>query len=291
VWLWQFLLTLYGYVKTYIYRICEDDYNLAQPDLTTKPQNTRFLIANLMFGSFAVFVLLSKMNFLNSPSGNTLLNARTSFEDAPICAPIRDLPFWAIFILAELASFIVLVGAWLSAWTTSCLQARLAGQTADPSAHKFRICAPMSGSVTSRTRRLHRVMAPALFLAMIVTAYLASNHVKRVQENCDDETARRFSYSLSLLDAIVCPYFIAVFIAIFAAYFLRTSITFNRAATRVSLTPMTRVPLATFLICLGFALLSYVAALAIVGPPDLLFVVKSLRYLNLQSVAKTLVGF
>src|SRR5262249_29889640 len=117
------------------------------------------------------------------------------------------------------------------------------------------------------------------------TAFLASHDIHNIQQNCN-ETDPRLSYLLTLMCAIIWPWFVIGFICIYLGYFIKSVFTGSSGTFSQRVVAMSRPSLIVFLTYSVIAFCFYVIALAVVGPPDMIHVVGALRDLNLAEIAK-----
>jgi hypothetical protein len=266
VWGW-----LWSYASSYLFCIRKDNCDLGKSGLVKKSKTAKFLVVDLIVGSFAIFSLFNEAGFYLAPGGD----APDAFQQQLICQPTISLHFWATLVLAELASVILSLGAWVSARIVSCLATY--------------IFVGVSLDSAELPRRLYRLMATAFFVVVIFTAFLASHKIGDIRDNCV-ETDPRLSYSLDLLGAIIWPWFVIGFICIYLAYFIKSVFTDNSGDLSWRGATMSRASLVMFLTYSAMAFLFYLLALAIVGPPDIIHVVDVLRHLDLTEFAKKLIS-
>src|SRR5438105_3000763 len=106
MWLSQALWKLSGFISVYVRNFRDAGFDLLRAIAMTKPQLGRLYWVNLVLCAFAFFYLFEESQWLRK--AETL--------NADHCYPNNSLPILALFILAEVASFILLIGAHCEVW-------------------------------------------------------------------------------------------------------------------------------------------------------------------------------
>jgi hypothetical protein len=251
VYLEQLIHTIFGYLRAFFSVLRNSSLNPFGPMQGTKSQIARFYFVVLVIGGFAIFYLLNDSNFYISDTGTDHVTIPGEY-----CLPAKKLGIWTVFVLAEVASVTIFVFALFSAWVIK------------------RLTSPLTPvSISHLASALHRLLAPWFPIALAVSVYWMSPYIIAVTNKCKNPTTRatsEFIYTAQLWGAELYPFFLAATLAIVAA---PVAISIWRKSIAVGYNPA----IVATVYCLA-ALGSYSLALALVGPSDLLGIVKLLRY-------------
>ena len=258
MWLSQVLWRLLGYGEAYFKNFRDAGFDLIRSIGMTKAQLGRFYWVNLGICAFAIYYLFYEAQWLR---------AAETFGN-PSCHPRRPLPVLATFVLAEIASFVLLVGAHTESW----LLYRKQGSVAD---HAILVDAPSPQAVA---RRLHRLLWTWFPLVIALAAYLSASRFDAVVVWCDQSSVGYtvLLHRTKLICALVWPGLVAAFVL---AAGVNWAIYRWRPNWRLATT-------------LAFGLVFYALAAAIVGPSDILGVVSLCRQIpeNIDWLLKQLIG-
>jgi hypothetical protein len=263
MWLYQAILKLLGFVSAYLKNLHYARFDLLGKIGMTKSQLGRFYWVNLVLCAFVLYRLFDTTQQLRADS-----SFQAVVENVK-CRPEQPVPVLAFFILAEVASFILLVGAHAEAW----ILYRLKKGTPDH---------PIFAEIPSRAaaaRRLHRLLWTWFPLTLGIAVYLSKDCLNSVVKWCDSLSGGHYSGALhgaKLILALVFPGLLVSFFGIAAL---------NWAFYRWS-------PHRDLVMTLGLAFAFYILAIAIVGPTDLFGLIKLSREIRIDfdSVLKLLVG-
>jgi hypothetical protein len=258
MWLSQILWKLCGFATAYLKNFREGGFNLPHAVGMTKSQLGRFYWVNLIFCAFVLYYLFSSTQWLRE--ADTLEN--------PQCYPAHSLPIIALFILAEIASFTLFVGANIEAW--------ILYRRGDAQNHAILLDIP---SRQAAARRLHRLFWTWFPFVLAASVYFSTCRFDEVTDWCIHTTDANYSgamHSARLVLAIVWPGLIVSFVVVAGLNwaFYRWKPNKNLATTLV------------------FSFTLYVLAIAVAGPSDALGLVNLCRKLpgNLDWIFKSLVG-
>jgi hypothetical protein len=257
MWLSDLLWRLCGFAEAYLKNFRDAGFDLLRAIGLTKSQLGRFYWVNLIVCAFVLYYLFDTAQWLRK---------FTPLEGAN-CYPSKSLPVLALFLLAEVASFILLVGSQLESW----LLYRSEESAAD---HAILRDTP---SRTAAARRLHRLLWTWFPLVLGVAVYISASRFDGVADWCRG-TADHYSLAVhraKLIWAII-PQLALAFLTVAAV---------NWLIYRWS-------PSRKLAITLLFGFLFYVLAVAITGPADILGLVNVCRQLpdNIDWILKALIG-
>jgi hypothetical protein len=237
MWIVKLLQKLIGYLRAYL-------HGFLWSGVATRSQYTRLYFVSLAFAGAVLVGLFRDLDFLHS---------HPEFNDRFPCKPVLPVHFLALFVLAEVASFMFLLFSYAGLY----IKGRpFSGQTA------YHDLTTVGHRLEWRLYRLLWLWFPLVMLAL---GLLAAPDFRVVVTDCevlrDARPMSLFSYKLSLLKSLMLPYLAIMFVAVVGVYwwFVRWVFTWRVAAT----------------LLLAFA--SYVVVIATVGPPDLFGVVQLAR--------------
>lgn len=259
MWLSRVFWTLYGFATAYLKIFRDAGFDLFQKISLTRSQIGRFYWVNLILCAFVLYFLFV--------SARQLRAAHPMSSQA--CYPDQSLPAIACLILSEVASFILLVGAQIETWM-------LYGCKDTTPDH------PILANISSRSlaaRKLHLLLWTWFPLVLGTAVYFSQTRLNEVAAWCDALSPDQYSgirHGANLVFAVVWPGLTISFLFIASV---------NWALYRWK-------PSRNLTITLLIAFLSYILAITVVGPSDLLGIVKLCREITdaLVSIFKTLVG-
>jgi hypothetical protein len=266
MYLEQLLHTTIGYIHAFFSVLWKSSANLFGPTPGTKSQIARFYFVIFIVGALAVYYLLVDSGFYLSGNG-------VDHPAAPgeICEPTKGLGIWAVFVLAEIASATIFGFAALGASVIHRYALQLAPGAA-------------STSTAQLTSHIHRMLAPWFPMVLIASVFAITPQVRDVVSKCDaSHPTSAWQYSMKLLWAQLWPQFLAITLIIAA---IQMILSFYRKSIPSDYDRRIVAPI-YLLVALG----SFALALGLVGPSDLLGIVKLLRWVaDPKKLVELLIG-
>jgi hypothetical protein len=223
MWTTNFLALIINYLRSYLECFkwkCAD----------TRVEYGRFYLLNWAFTSYALFVLYYYTGFLEKHD--------VSYG----CLPEKHLPFPAVFLISEIASFILLACSYIDVALNRANRITWRRITSD-----FRTIGPRPNW------RLYRLMWVWFPYTILIVSLISSGHTQETTAACVYSRAPAEHYRLHLLWSLIWPGLTVASLLIIGA---------NWLAFRWKLTSKLLVE---FLL-VG---ISYVLVFAIIGPPDI----------------------
>jgi len=259
MWLSQVFRKLCDFVTAYIKNFRYSDFDLHGRSSMSRLQLGRFYWVNLIISAFVLYYLFNSTQQLRE--AHPLEHAK--------CVPEQSISTFAFLILAEAASFVLLLGAQAEA----LMLYRFNKGKVD---HAILTGIPTRAEAA---RRLHRLLWTWFPLILGFAVYLSMGAFDRVAQWCNslpDEQYSGSAHGARLILALVFPGLLVSFLGVAGL---------NWALFRWQ--PNRR--LAT---TLAFAFTFYVLTMLIVGPSDIFGLIKLCRQIQegVESLFKLLIG-
>lgn len=205
MWLSQYLHKLFSFTIAYFRTLGRSAFDLVHENVITKSQFGRFYWVSLLICAFALYYYYLEAQQYGGTS-----------VDHPECYLPGDLPFFAFFVLAEIASFVLLTGArfagWgmVRIWTADALvldenlQARSSPLTRTQRAHVI-------------TRRLYGEMWGWFPITLALAVLISGDKLGSVVDDCFRE---RHLSSIGFVTTLIWPGLVVAFVIVAASNWL-----------------------------------------------------------------------
>lgn len=237
MWLSEYIKKALGFSLAYFRTLGRSAFDLVHDNVITKSQFGRFYWVSLFICAFSLFYYYVVAQQYDSKS--------VEFSE---CTPSSPLPFFAFFVLAEVASFVLLVGAQIAGWgmvriwnaDTLILDQNLKLQASE-------LTSARRGHVIGR--RLYGQMWGWFPITLALAVAISQNQLASVVSRCADT---HLLDSLGFLTAVVWPGLVVAFTAVAALNWCLFRWGLNMRSVFI----------------LSIIFVSYVVATAVAGPAD-----------------------
>jgi hypothetical protein len=263
MWLLDYLQKAFAFSMAYFRTLGRSAFDLVHDNVITKSQFGRFYWVSLFVCAFALFFYFVMANQYSKNTG------------IPECLPQYEMPFLSFFVLAEIASFVLLLGGKIAGWGVmriwsadhvvldENLKLATSSLTASQRAHVI-------------GRRLYRQMWGWFPITLVGAVFLSQGRLQEVVNACG---ATRSLDSFDFLRALIWPGLIIAFAAVAVFNWWKFRWALNARSAFI----------------LSFVFFLYVAAAGVASPAGLL--AEGLRSLPqkaptaISKIMSTLFGF